>query len=165
MSLDDIQLSDEACVILFEHDLVEDQSSAEKENSAEKIKINSLGANKKHVLFIVNDPSSKFLPDEEMELLTNLVSASKLSMEDIALVNFNSNKVNYLQLKEQFYPKKVLIFGISTAELELPFDIPHFQIQHFEEQVYLTAPSLKEFFNNKVLKKELWISLQKLFLQ
>jgi len=165
MSLDNIQLSDQTCRILFSHNLIEDQRSDVIAVSDEKIKIDSLGANHKRILFLVNDASCKFLPDEEMELLTNLVSACKLSMDDIALANFNSNTFNYLQFKVQFHPQKILVFGVSTAELGLPFDIPHFQIQHFQEQLYLTAPSLKDFLTNKALKKELWISLQKLFLQ
>lgn len=165
MSLDNIQLSDQTCAILFSHNLIEDQASNVNEVSDEKIKIDSLGANHKHVLFLVNDRSCKFLPDEEMELLTNLVSACKLSMDDIALVNFNSNRFSYLQFMEQFHSQKILVFGVSNSELELPFDIPHFQIQPFQEQFYLTAPSLKDFLTNKALKKELWMSLQKLFLQ
>jgi hypothetical protein len=165
MSLDNIQLSHQTCAILFSHNLIEDQPSNLEAESDEKIEIASVGENHKHVLFLVNDPSCKFLPDEEMDLLTNLVSACRLSMNDIALVNFNRNKFNYLQFKQQFHPKKILVFGVSNAELELPFDIPHFQIQAFEEQLYLTAPALKEFLTNKPLKKDLWISLQKLFLQ
>jgi hypothetical protein len=164
MSLDNIQLSDQTCAILYSHNLIEDQVSTVKATSNEKIEINSLGENRKHVLFLVNDSSCKFLPDEEMDLLTKLVSACKLSMADIALLNFNSSKYNYLQFNNAFHPKKILIFGIKTSELELPFDIPHFQVQNFQEQLYLTAPTLKEFLNNTALKKELWISLQKLFL-
>lgn len=165
MSLDNIQLSDQTCAILFSHNLIEDQPSNPEAASDEKIEIASVGENHKHVLFLVNEASFKFLPDEEMNLLTNLVSACRLSMNDIALVNFNRNKFNYQQFIQQFHPKKILVFGVSNAELELPFDIPYFQIQAFGEQLYVTAPSLKEFLTNKPLKKELWGSLQKLFLQ
>lgn len=165
MGLDNIQLSEQTCSILFNHNLIEDQPFTVKAESYDKIKINSLGENQKHVLFIVNDPFNKFLGDDEMELVTKLVAACKLSMTDIALVNFNLNKFNYQQFNHQFQPKKILIYGISTAELELPFEIPHFQIQSFQQQVYVTLPSLSDFLGNTDLKKELWASLQKLFLQ
>ena len=164
MSLDNIQLSAETCSILFNHNLIGDLASNPEADSQNKIKINALGGNQKHVVFLVNDGSCKFLPDEEMELLTKLVSACKLTMNDISLVNFNSNPVNYHLLNEQFQYEKILIFGVSTSALELPFDIPNFQIQQFQQQLYLTAPPLKEFLNNVELKKELWQSLQKLFL-
>jgi hypothetical protein len=165
MSLDNIQLSDQTCAILFSHNLIEDQASNGEPESQEKIKIDCLGENQKHVLFLVNDPSNKFLGDEEMEMLLKLIAACKLSMADIALVNFQSNRIHYRQLNVQFNPKKILIFGVSTAELELPFEIPYFQVQQFQQQFYLTAPSLKDLLDNTDLKKELWISLQKIFLQ
>lgn len=163
MSLDNLQLSYETCAILFSSNLIEDPVSNPKVNSPKKTEIVSLGENKSQVLFIINDPGHKFLPDEEMELLTKLVSACKLSIADIALVNFSSNKYSYHQYNEQFQPKRILIFGVKNAELELPFDIPHFQVQQFQKQFYLTAPPLKEFLNNTALKKELWTRLQKLF--
>ncbi|HEY5390715.1 MAG TPA: hypothetical protein VIJ57_01275, partial [Hanamia sp.] len=63
-----------------------------------------------------------------------------------------------------FGSKKLLLFGVSSTQLELPFSIPFFQVQSFNDQLYMTAPPLKNFLNNKDLKKELWTSLQKLFL-
>jgi len=99
-----------------------------------------------------------------MEMLSNLVIACKLSMADIALVNYHYNPFNFIQFNDYFQPKTILLFGISTAELNLPFTIPFFQIQEFQQQKFLTAPPLADFLANKNLKKELWITLQKLFL-
>jgi hypothetical protein len=163
MSLDNIQLSYETCSVLFNTHLIRDAKSDIEKNSPEKIQIDCLGENQQKALFIVNEPAYKFLPDEEMELLTKLVSACKLSLADIALVNFSSNKCSYHQLNEQFHPEKILIFGVINAELGLPFDIPAFQVQKFQQQLYLTAPSLTEFISNTSLKKELWAALQKIF--
>ena len=163
MSLDNIQLSGQTCSILFSHNLIEDSASNATSTSQKKIEINSLGENEKKLLFLVNVPDHKFLPDNEMELLTNLIHACKLSMADLALVNFSVNRYHYSQFISQFHPKKVLAFGVTTAELGLPFEIPHFQIQTFQDQVYLFCPPLKDFLNNVAIKKELWKSLQKLF--
>lgn len=163
MSLDNIQLSYEICSVLFNTNLIADAAPNLKEDFVEKPPIESLGENQQKALFIVNDESCKFLPDKEMELLTKLVSACKLSLADIALVNFSSNRYSYQQFNEQFEPEKILIFGVTNAELGLPFDIPAFQVQKFQQQLYLTAPPLHEFVNNTSLKKELWIALQKIF--
>ncbi len=164
MSLDNIQLSAQTCEILFSHNLIEDLKEDVITDSHKKTEIKSLGGNQKQILLLVNNPSSGFLPDKEMELLTNLVNACNLSMADIALVNFSSDKKNYQEFNEHFNPKKILIFGIETNELELPFTIPCFQIQQFQQQFYLAAPPLNDLLNNKNLKKELWACLQKLFL-
>ena len=85
-------------------------------------------------------------------------------MADIALVNYYFNQCDYQQFNQQFTPKKTLIFGVKTTELQLPFDIPHFQVQPFQNQLYLTAPGFEKFLKNTDLKRQLWASLQKLFL-
>jgi hypothetical protein len=166
MSLDNIRLSKEICENLFAKDLIElNNSSIDKEVQKVTTTISSLGENQQQILFIVNEPEQRFLPDDEMDLLSNLITACKLSMADIVLVNFYHNRFQYHDFANQFHPVKILLFGVSTEELNLPFTIPFFQIQPFQEQLYLTAPSLKNFLNNKDLKKELWASLQKLFLK
>jgi|SRR6185437_577815 len=164
MSLDTIRLSENARRILFQKSLVEVAPAAESGGREIQNKIKSLGGNKKNILFLVTDSQNKFLPDEQMDLLSNLISACKLTMADIALVNCYDCSFNYLRLLEHFQSKKILMFGIDTSALQLPFTIPYFQIQPFQEQLYITAPPLGQFSNNKDLKKELWTCLQKLFL-
>lgn len=164
MSIDTIQLSKTARQILFTKTLVEVTQNEKSEDESPENKINCLGGNEKNILFLVRDPQNKFLADEEMNLLSNLITACKLNMADIALVNSAHTPVTYQQLSNHFHSKKVLMFGINTSEMELPFAIPHFQIQTFNQQLYMTAPPLHQFLTNKDLKKELWLCLQKLFL-
>jgi len=80
------------------------------------------------------------------------------------LVNNTHTAATCQQLSDHFHSKKILMFGLNTSEMELPFSIPHFQIQTFNQQLYMTAPPLNQFLTNKDLKKELWLCLQKLFL-
>lgn len=164
MSLDTIRLSKNARQILFPKSLVEVAPADESVDKEIQNKIKSLGGNKKNILFLVTDSQNKFLPDEQMDLLSNLITACKLTMADIALVNYYNCSFNYLKLLEHFQSKKILMFGIDTSALQLPFTIPHFQIQPFQEQLYITTPPFGQFSNNNDLKKELWACLQKLFL-
>ncbi|HUZ57210.1 MAG TPA: hypothetical protein VMU83_00335 [Hanamia sp.] len=164
MSLDNIQLSKKERRLLFAKNLVGTIQNIGSHKVSEETKIESLGENQKNILFLVTDSQNKFLPDNEMDLLSNLIIACKLSMADIALVNYFKTNVNYRQLIDHFQSKKILMFGINTSDLDLPFSIPFFQIQPFQEQLYMTAPPLKNFLENKNLKKDLWLSLQKLFL-
>ena len=184
MSLDNIQLSGHLCQIMYAKSLIGIQNSGEikvdkpqpeKKKAAsvqesEKIEsvattISSLGENNGHILFLVNDANNKFLADDEMKLLSDLLTACKISMADIALVNYHQHPgVSYQTLTKQFQPKKLLIFGVTASELDLPFAIPFFQLQKFQEQLYMISPSLTGFLNNIDLKKELWTSLKKIFL-
>ncbi|MEO6838988.1 MAG: hypothetical protein ABI261_01000 [Ginsengibacter sp.] len=164
MSLDNIQLSNNERRMLYAKNLVGTNKKVEGQKVSNEIKINSLGENQRNILFLVTDAENKFLPDNEMDMLSNLITACKLSMADIALVNCFNTSLNYRQLTAHFQPTKILMFGISTSDLELPFSIPFFQIQQFQEQLYVTAPPLTNFLKNKDLKMQLWTSLQKLFL-
>lgn len=164
MSLDNILLNNEAFQILFAKNLIEDIGKQHVTEILKKPEIKYLGENKKNILFLVNDDLHTFTGDAEMEMLTNLVAACKLTLADIALVNFNNNPVPYIDLNTHFSPNKILIFGVSGSQLDLPFTIPFFQIQSFNGQIYLLAPPLKEFINNASLKGQLWSCLKKLFL-
>ncbi|MEO8721173.1 MAG: hypothetical protein ABI372_08710 [Ginsengibacter sp.] len=165
MSLDNIQLSKETCQNLFAKSLIEIKDEVSEVEGQKVIGISSLGENQQQILFLIKDSESKFLPDDEMILLSNLLAACKLSMADITLVNYYLSPHDYNSFIDNFHPKKVLLFGVTTEDLGLPFSIPFFQIQKFQEQQYLTAPLLKKFLNNTDLKKELWTCLQKLFLK
>ena len=99
-----------------------------------------------------------------MKFLYDLLTACQLTMGDIALVNFfHNNTITYRELMVQLQPKKILIFGISANDLDLPFTIPFFQMQNFQEQVYMISPSIEELQMNIELKKQLWACLQKIF--
>lgn len=164
MSLNNIQLISETCKTLFKSNLVQILETDGEEKQSVETKIECLGENGQRIFFLVNDDSSRFLGNEEMEMLIKLLSACKLTVADIALVNFHFNPLNYQMISENFESKKILLFGVSTTQLNLPFTIPFFQIQSFHNQLYVAAPQLKDFLNNKELKKELWACLQKLFL-
>ena len=100
-----------------------------------------------------------------MKLLTDLLTACKISMDDIALVNYHQNpQLNYQQITDQFQSKKNLVFGLSAVDLDLPFTIPYFQIQNFQGSLYMIAPPFSDFLKNINLKKDLWASLKKIFL-
>lgn len=175
MSIDNIQLTAGLCENLFSKSLIDSTNSVSNKPNvistqiikepAEKIRIKSLGENNGNILFLVNNTENIFLSDEEMKLLSDLLTACKISMADIALVNYHQNpQLNYQQIADQFKSKKNLVFGLSAADLELPFTIPFFQIQKFQDSTYMIAPPFSDFLNNINLKKELWASLKKIFL-
>lgn len=166
MSIDNIQLPAYLCQKMFTKSLIGTNKPAKSIKVLKETKIVGLGENKKNILFLINNADESYLPDDEMKLLSDLLSACKLSLTDIMLINFYNNKsANYQKLTEQFGSKKILIFGVTTSELQLPFTIPFFQIQQFREQLYLINPSFNEFLTNKDLKKQLWKCLKKLFLE
>lgn len=164
MSLDNIQLAGFLYPSIFKNNLVVIQSKNTVKTLKKESKINFLGGNEKKIIFIGKDNQNKFLGDNQMKFLNDLLSACHLTMADIAFLNFReNNNLTYHDLTEQLSPKKVLIFGVTAKELDLPFAIPFFQVQNFHEQVYLISPPLEEIQHSKELKKQLWNCFQKIF--
>jgi len=165
MSLDKLQLPGFLYGSLFKKNLVIIKSCVQPDSlKKESKRINFLGGNKKKIVFIGNDGQNKFLGDDQMKFLNDLLNACNLTMADIAFVNFReSSGFSYPDISDQFHPDKILMFGVSAKELDLPFEIPFFQLQNFQDQQYIISPSLAEIQSNKELKKQLWACLQKIF--
>ena len=85
-------------------------------------------------------------------------------MEDVAILNIKKNtSVTYKTVTDELKSEKLLLFGIQPEQIELPVNFPTYQIQQFNNQVYLTAPQLSDFHDNKAEKTKLWICLQQIF--
>lgn len=164
MGLDDIQLTGFLRQAFFKKSLVVLKDAAPKSITQHDNKTGFLGGNKKKIIFVVNDTENKYLDDHQMTFLSDLLSACDLTLADIALINLAQNDdINYLALTEELGAKKLLLFGVTPRQLDLPFTIPFFQIQNFNEQSYLVCPSLNQIQQDKIFKKQLWENLQKIF--
>jgi hypothetical protein len=126
-----------------------------------------LGKNQQQVTIIVQFDGEAFLPEQHLQLLTKMLGACKLNLGDVAIVNDASRKVEINQLKEQLYPKQVLLFGISPEATGLPLSFPMFKPQEYAGTTYLYTPSLEELNQEteegKLLKRRLWDNLKKIF--
>ena len=122
-----------------------------------------LGNNKKQVLVIVENPGNTFLPDEELNFLTGILHACKLSIDDVALVNIANQPSAYKELLAFFKSRIVLLFAVEPSHFGLPMNFPHYQIQAYANNSFLYSPSLKELENDRVEKSKLWVCLKRLF--
>lgn len=124
----------------------------------------SLGNNQQQILILVQHPEAVFVTDEEMKFLTGVLTACKLSMADVALVNLHhSPGSSYKELTGFFKSRIVLLFDIAPDSLGLPLRFPHYQLQAFAGNTFLYAPSLSYLEKDKVEKSKLWVSLKRLF--
>lgn len=126
-----------------------------------------LGDNKKHITIVVSDENNSFISDEHLQFLISILSACKLNLADIALVNIASNKQFFSDIKNQLEPRQVILFGIPQSFTALPFTIPEYQLQSHNNCAYLFAPQLDDLNGNSPQAKEkkgkLWLALKKMF--
>ena len=164
MSLDNIQLTSLLVEKLYSrslYDLGKAHSATPAQNSAA---ISSLGYNEKNILIVVEEPDAVHLEDDDLKLLAGILNACKLSLADVALVNYARNpSAGFASLNSSFNPAVVLLFGIEPVTLGFPLQFPSFQLQKYNGQQYLHSPSLKSLALEKELKKQLWDILQKIF--
>lgn len=123
-----------------------------------------LGNNEKNILIVMNHTDAVFMPDEELELLKNILGACKLSLGDVAIVNLNNqNTAGWKELTGYLKSKIVFLFDIEPSRWGLPLSFPAYQLQPFNGCTYLYAPSLQLIATDKVEKSKLWVCLKRLF--
>ena len=160
MSLNNIRLTPQLLAGLYQTVLIE--TSAKKEETAPS---KTLGSNEKGILIIVKSKVEMGLPEPELQFLTSILAACKLTLADVAIINWNTLKEpDYKALLHQYESRFVLLFDVSPLQFGLPMDFPPFQIQAFDSRQYLAAPSLSKIQEHKGVKTELWNALKKLFL-
>jgi len=164
MSLDNIQLPPVTVASLFRKSLVDlkSEQTAEQNNPAPPFAI--LGKNKKGILIIVQNNEAAFLPDEELNFLLGVLGACKLNMEDVGIINIaQSAQADYKTISGNVQAGKLFLFGIGAGDIQLPLAFPHYQVQQYNKQVYLSAPSLQELQNDRAEKTKLWNCLKQIF--
>lgn len=123
-----------------------------------------LGNNKKHVLIVVDYEGAAYLPDDELAFLTKMLTACKLGLGDVAIVNSaHYPKYSSADYLRQFRSQQVLLFGRDPESFGLPLAFPQFQVQAFAGVTFLSSPPLGEMMDNTALKSTLWASLKRIF--
>ncbi|MBC7534913.1 MAG: hypothetical protein H7258_04390 [Ferruginibacter sp.] len=164
MSLDNFQLPAFLTAELYNDSLVVLDTNELTNKSLNENSLVFLGNNKKNILIIVNDENTVYLPDDSLTFLMDILTACKLTLSDTALINFNKNPgINYKSLVQHFQPEFVICLGIELSALAFPLEFPYYQVQQYNNQSYLSAPSLKILAADKQEKLQLWGCLKKLF--
>lgn len=164
MSLNDIHLPINTVVDLYKNVLIESTESIPEKIKSGTGSINYLGNNKKHVIILVSYSDTVYLPDEQLNFLTSILTACKLSLDDIAIINIHrTGPVSFKELFKAVPAKSVLFFNVIPGAISLPINFPLFQVQSFDGINYLTAPALDKIEKDKTLKMDLWTSLKKIF--
>ena len=150
MSLDNIQFSEVVLQNLYSKSLFDLKTGKPDLALSQAGTVSYLGNNQKRIVIIVMSAEAIYLPDEDLKFLLGILSACKLSMEDIALINLAKNSsLLYKDVTEQLIAEKIFLFGIDPEVLGLPLQFPYNQIQQFNNQVYLSSAPLAELQNDK----------------
>ncbi len=92
MGINHIRLTSELIATLYPEALV-------AENDA------FLGKNLRSISFLVHCPDHDFLPEEQLVFMNKMLSACKLDMNDIVILNIARLNLSFEELKVQFHPR------------------------------------------------------------
>ncbi|HWR32623.1 MAG TPA: hypothetical protein VN451_03820, partial [Chitinophagaceae bacterium] len=126
MSLNDIRLPSTVIADLFKNSLIETETVINphvdvSETDVRKSEWKWLGNNRKNILIIVHSDNAVHVSDEELELLTSMLTACKLSLDDVAIINLkNYPEASYKKINEIFKCKIVLLFGVEPPLFGMP---------------------------------------------
>ena len=164
MSLDNIQLSPTIIQSMYGRSLYDLGSERPVSAEIKEDRIGFLGSNQKRIAILVDAAETLYLPDEELNFLLGILTACKLSMADIALINVSKNPgLQYTLITEQLKAEKIFLFGLGAESIKLPLQFPNYQVQKFNNQVYLSSVSLSELQKDKEEKLKLWACLKTIF--
>lgn len=123
-----------------------------------------LGENRRFILILVNYPEEKYLPEAEKAYLAKILSAVKLDLEDVALLNYaHYPGSKYAELKDFFAFNSLLLFGVGPNLLQIPGPVLPYHLGLVEGVKILAADSTEVFRPDAGKKKSLWEELKKVF--
>jgi hypothetical protein len=175
MSLNDLRLSSSLIAMLYPNSLtnsdiddvvvMSNKTVAEQKIAAANTEaLKWLGNNQKNILIVVHYIDVVHLPDDELNFLTGMLTACKLSLDDVAIINTNNFKnASYKDFLMQFKSRTVFLFGVTPADFGLPANFPAFQVQLVSGCTYLYTPALQHRSTDSLFKSRLWLSLRSIF--
>ncbi|HEX4849761.1 MAG TPA: hypothetical protein VFV08_03095 [Puia sp.] len=167
-SLDSLSLPGLTIKELYGEQLVIPVQSSDKSKSEQALQgYPFMGNNAKKILLVVQSANADFLPDDDYAFISKMLTACKLNISDVAILNHHKSHLVMNELVRQFHPKFVLMFGIEPMSIKIPFTMPLFKIQAYDGCNYLYIPNMdslrQDSEEGKLLKSKLWLCLQKLF--
>jgi hypothetical protein len=127
-----------------------------------------LGDNKKGIVIVARDTEAVFINDEWLETLSKMLGGLQINLGDTAIVNMHNNPVTFTDIKEQLQARHVIMFGVTTQQLQLPFTVPDYQVQNYAGCTLVGAPvttlASAAYSTDaiKVEKRKLWESLKRM---
>ena len=159
MDLNQIKLTSQQVADLYSNVLIESGATVMPASTT----IRFLGNNKENILIVVNTDNTVFIADDDLKFLTTVLAACKMSLADVAIINWQNVNADYKSILVELSSKAVLLFGVTPNEFGLPINFPFYQVQRFDERQFVFAPPLSEIGKDVNSKKELWLSLKRLF--
>lgn len=157
--LNDMTLTPQLLADLYSNVLIQSNTSV----VPVKAPVKFLGKNEKKILVVVNKSEAAYLPEEELNFFTNVLTACKLALNDVAIVNWYNCSADGEELLHQLKSNHIILIDVTPESFGLPVNFPLYQVQSVNGKTFVHTPSLSEIEKDKEQKKLLWSALIRLF--
>ncbi|SMO37438.1 hypothetical protein [Solitalea koreensis] len=126
---------------------------------------NYLGDNNRYVVVLVNYPNHEYIADGDKEFLLKVISALKMDLKDIAIVNMAKYpSASLTELHAFFAGNKIISFNIDlNNSLFKEIELTPYAIKDHLEMKILAAEALNIIGEDNARKKSLWNALKIMF--
>lgn len=129
--------------------------------------IKYLGEHLKQVTIIVKDELAVYLNENDLTLLSSILSACKLTLADIALINVAQQKLSLHEILNVLPSKLVMIFDVNSTTLKIKLPTTLYKSIQLGDTYLLFSNSLSLMQGGdqsaKLEKGKLWAILKSLF--
>lgn len=175
MSFENIQLTDDQLADFYGKQLViveKGDNTAKTETKAPKPTIapepvaataplqGVTGKNKKQFVWLVEEHYFPYLNDADFQFLGDVLTACKMNMEDIALVNVANNRNHFDELVQQLQPKFIIASGVQVDAL--PIQPADYRVQEQQGYLICCTETLEAIRTDKSKKSKLWLALKQM---
>jgi len=164
MSLDQIKLNASLTATWYEDLLVDAGGRSEQPKQVPLLAPAPpmLGNYARKILILVQEPGHAFLHDEDLSFLTGVISACKMSLADVGIVNLTASPIDSFDvLMHGVKPSACWVFGIDGPSIGLPnMDDPNHSYRQQNIPIFW-APSLSQLATDPMSKRTLWGQLKK----
>lgn len=163
MSLEQLELDPYFVAKIFTQPIIPGKSTpvAAPQKAAPKVKY--LGENQKNIALFIQNENEAYLNEELFNLLTNILNACKLGMQDVSLINTVSGPgLGLSDWQAGVAMKQGVLFGITPAQVGLGEEIPLYQLVTVNGATFLFSDDLQLIGTDKMLKAKLWAGLKQL---
>ena len=168
MSLNDMQLPKALLVDFYQYNLINETGgvAAVASQAGGSGTLTFLGKNLSNTTLLVRYENDVYLPEPQLQFLTNILAACRLNLGDVAIVNTAKHTVTPDILNDQLNPDCIIGFGVDAQAAGFPEEAL-FKITHLNGKQLLWAPAA-ELLNgggqeSKALKSKLWLCLKTMF--
>jgi DNA polymerase III psi subunit len=162
MSFEQIQLDPYFLARIYTQPIIPGKKAPLAATPAAVPDVKFLGENQKNIALFIKNEGGAYLNEELFNLLTNILNACKLGMQDIALINIaHYPALSFTAWQSAVKMKQAVLFGIPPASMGLE-DFPLYQVISDNGCQLLHSDDLYPISQDKMMKGRLWQGLKQL---